>query len=497
MHNFLKLWRTTTVRLTALFILMFVLFSVILLGYVGFQASIEIQRVQARDVTWEIRQLRNLDRQRGPRALAIAVQRLSNQPGRGIYYLGNPAGEMLAGNFRSIPSYVLLDPGRYSFSYSPQQAFEGLADPEEPNSPEAIESSQRGQRTAQAVVRSILLENGFRLVVGRDIVQRRDFTRIIFRTMLLGVVGIILLAAAAGILTARRVLTRIDSINATTKQIMSGNMSERVPITKRDDEFDQLATGLNDMLDRIEKLMQGLKEVTDNVAHDLKTPLTRLRNHAEAALRDGSSNEDHKKALEKTITEGDRLISTFNALLLIARVEAGSHSDALKKVDVSRAVIDICDLYSPVVEDAGGVLVMDIEPDIHLNSNRELLSQALVNLLENAIKYSLGDDNKNSDNPDANKILVSVKSKGQDIKISVCDGGPGIPASEGERVLQRFVRLEKSRTESGSGLGLALVVAVAKLHRGSFKVEDNSSQEASKTSNRPGVCAIISLPKTL
>ncbi|MCF6327083.1 MAG: HAMP domain-containing histidine kinase [Devosiaceae bacterium] len=496
MHNFLKLWRTTTVRLTALFIVMFVLFSLVLLGYVGFQSSIEIQRVQARDVFWEIRQLRNIDRQRGPRALAIAVQRLSNQPGRGIYYLGNPAGEMLAGNFRSIPSYILLEPGQYSFSYSPQRAFEGLRDPVEPNSPEALENSQRGQRDAQAVVRSIVLESGFRLVVGRDIVQRRDFTRIIVRTMMLGVIGIILLAAAAGILTARRVLARIDSINATTRQIMAGNMSERVPITKRDDEFDQLATGLNEMLDRIEMLMQGLKEVTDNVAHDLKTPLTRLRNMAEAALRDGSSNEDHKKVLEKTITESDRLISTFNALLLIARVEAGSHSDALKKVDVSRTVIDICDLYSPVVEDAGGTLVMDIEPDIYLNSNRELLSQALVNLLENAIKYSLGDDNKNSDNLDGNKISVGVKTAGGNVRISVCDGGPGIPASEGERVLQRFVRLEKSRTESGSGLGLALVAAVAKLHRGSFKVEDNPSRGTSKTPENPGVCAIISLPKT-
>ncbi len=475
---------------------MFVLFSLVLLGYVGFQSSIEIQRVQARDVFWEIRQLRNIDRQRGPRALVIAVQRLSSQPGRGIYYLGSPAGEMLAGNFRYIPSYILQEPGQYSFSYSPQRAFEGLLIPEEIDGDEAREIDQRGRKNAQAVVRSVILDSGFRLVVGRDIVQRRDFTRIIVRTMLLGVIGIILLAAVAGVLTARRVLARIDAINATTRQIMSGNMSERVPVTKRDDEFDQLATGLNEMLDRIEKLMQGLKEVTDNVAHDLKTPLTRLRNRAEAALRDGSTDEDHKKALEKTIAESDRLISTFNALLLIARVEAGAHSDALEMVDVSRTVIDICDLYGPVVEDAGGVLEMDITPDIHLNSNRELLSQALVNLLENAIKYSLGDDNKDLDDADRNKILVSVRDEGESVRISVCDFGPGIPAEEGERVLQRFVRLEKSRTESGSGLGLALVAAVAKLHRGTFRVEDNHSPKNSKDPERPGVCAIISLPKT-
>jgi len=481
---------------------MFVLFSVVLLGYVAFQSSIEIQRVQARDVSWEIRQLRNLERQRGPRALAVAVQRLSNQPGRGIYYLGNPAGEMIAGNFRSIPSDILLEPGQYSFSYSPQLAFEGLIQ----NTPQDRENSLRDQRKAQAVVRSILLPSGFRLVVGRDIVQRRDFTRIIVRTMALGVGGIILFSAIAGMLTARRVLARIDTINATSKKIMSGNLSERVPVTKRDDEFDQLANGLNDMLDRIEKLMQGLKEVTDNIAHDLKTPLTRLRNRAEAALREGRTGEDHKQALETTIAESDQLISTFNALLLIARVEAGGHADALSKVDVSKAVLDVCDLYGPVVEDAGGQIEMDIESGIFLQSNRELLSQALVNLLENSIKYALGTSDKtsttgisNSENKSikdgGEKILVSVRQTPEEIRISVCDFGPGIPALERKRVLERFVRLEKSRTETGSGLGLALVSAVAKLHKGNFEILQNSAANQSNQEKGSGVCAIISLPK--
>ncbi len=500
-------------RLTALFILMFVVFSVALLGYVGFQSSIEIQRVQARDVAWEIRQLRNLNRQRGTRALAVAVQRLSNQPGRGIYYLGNPSGQMVAGNFRFIPSYILLEPGQYSFSYSPQRAFEGF-ELSGPDNADASEDGKRAQRKAQAVVRSLILENGFRLVVGRDIVQRRDFTIIIVRTMLLGVIGIILLAALAGVLTARRVLARIETINATSRKIMSGNMSERVPITSRDDEFDELAKGLNEMLDRIESLMQGLKEVSDNIAHDLKTPLTRLRNQAEAALREGSTDEDHRQALEKTISESDRLISTFNALLLIARVEAGAHSDGLGRVDVSRTVLDVCDLYAPAIEDAGGLLQLEVEPGIYLNSSRELLSQALVNLLENAIKYSLGsearqpgsrtahdgereddvsDPCKRSD--ELKRIIVRVEQDAGEVRISVCDFGPGIPAHEGERVLERFVRLEKSRTETGSGLGLALVSAVAKLHKGSLVIRNNPSAAAFKASSGPGLCAIISLPK--
>lgn len=491
MNNILKLWRTTTVRLTAIFILIFIVFSAVLLGYVGFQSSIEIQRSQSRDVAWEIRQFRNLDEHRGVRALAIAVQRLSNQPGSGIYYLGNPAGEMIAGNFFAIPPNVLSAPGQYSFTYSLQDAFDRrLRQPPE-NQREEHEYSRRDDRKSQAIVRSVKLDSGLLLVVGRDIVQRRDFTQIIVRTLAFGLIGIVLFSAIAGVLTARRVLRRIDAINATSAVIMSGNMSERVPVTKRNDEFDQLATGLNEMLDRIEQLMLGLKQVTDNVAHDLKTPLTRLRNRAEAALREGRTDKDHRQALEATIAESDQLISTFNALLLIARIEAGSQPDALSEVDVSQSVEDVCELYGPVIEDAGGQLVLDIEPEIKLNANRELLSQALVNLLENTIKYALNANSANElgEGEDAKQnisqqVLVSLCRQNDQVLITVTDHGPGIPHEERTRVLERFVRLEKSRTESGSGLGLALVAAVAKLHKGSFEIQNA----------HPGVKAVISIP---
>ncbi len=483
MTSLSKLWRTTTVRLTALFILLFVIFSIFLLGFVAFQSSIEIQRMQARDVNWEIRQLQDLDRRRGVRTLALTVQRLSNQPGSGIYYLGTPTGEMIAGNFHAVPPNVLAEPGSYSFSYSPEQALEGREFPERENGGRGGDAYPRAGHKAQAVVRTVVLESGLRLVVGRDIVQRRNFSQIIVRTLTYGVVGIVIFAAIAGGITARRVLRRIDTINATTRKIMlTGNMAERIPVTNKNDEFDQLAIGLNEMLERIEKLMQGLKEVTDNVAHDLKTPLTRMRNRAEAALREGRSDADHQKALEATIAESDQLISTFNALLLIARVEAGSRSDALSRVNVSRTVEDVCELYGPVVEDAGARLEMNITPDIFLRANRELLSQALVNLLENAIKYGVG--NK-GDTERERIIMVGLERKEGRVVISVADRGPGIPEQERSRVLERFVRLEKSRTETGSGLGLALVGAVARLHRGTFEIKDNS----------PGVRAVISLPE--
>jgi signal transduction histidine kinase len=259
---------------------------------------------------------------------------------------------------------------------------------------------------------------------------------------------------------------------------MSGNLSERVPVTGRNDEFDALATNLNLMLDRIEQLMQGMKEVTDNVAHDLKTPLTRLRNKAESALRDGQNEETRKQALETTIEESDKLIKTFNALLMIARAEAGTPSGALSEIDLSAVVADVAELYGPLAEDQGLALETDIDEGIRINGNRELLGQALVNLIENALKYYEPEEGK------AGLIKVSLKRAGPRVQIEVADNGPGIPAEDRGRVIERFVRLEKSRTEPGSGLGLSLVAAVAQLHKGELRLEDNA----------PGVRAVMELP---
>jgi signal transduction histidine kinase len=259
---------------------------------------------------------------------------------------------------------------------------------------------------------------------------------------------------------------------------MSGNLSERVPITRRNDEFDGLATNLNAMLDRIEQLLQGLKEVTDNVAHDLKTPLTRLRNQAEAALRPGASDMTREQALETTIAESDRLIRTFNALLMIARAEAGAPSGAFAEVDVSAVVTDLAELYGPVAEDEGIAVETAIAPSVRLKGNRELIGQAMVNLLENALKYAKPEQGGQG------RITISLREERGRVLIEVADNGPGIAEEDRLRVVERFVRLEKSRSEPGSGLGLSLVDAVARLHGGSFRLADNA----------PGARAIIDLP---
>ncbi|MHB1101368.1 MAG: sensor histidine kinase [Devosia sp.] len=463
MGRIAQLWRTTTVRLTAMFILIFVVFSVLLLGLISYQSTIQIQRQQGDEIDREVSQLQRLDRARGFRAVIFTVDRLARQPGPGIYFLSDPTGQMIVGNVNELPRNVLQEPGTYSFNYERQGPFAEDTGP---------------QRQGNAVVRSVALDSGLLLVVGRDVVERRGFTAIIFQGFLFGVGGILIFSVIAGGITAVRVLRRIDSIASTSRKIMSGNLSERIPVTKRNDEFDGLATSLNQMLDRIEQLLQGLKEVTDNVAHDLKTPLTRLRNKAEAALRDGADPAAQREALETTISESDKLIRTFNALLMIARAEAGAPSGAFADVDVSAVAEDVADLYGPVAEDAGMSLDTAVTEGIHLRANRELIGQALVNLVENALKYFEKGDR------DDGKITIGARRSGDRVLIEVGDNGPGIPKEERKRVVERFVRLEKSRTEPGSGLGLSLVAAVARLHKGELRIEDNG----------PGVRAVIDLP---
>jgi len=464
LSSIVQLWRTTTFRLTALFIVIFVVFSVLLLAAITYQSSIQIQNQQTRDIDREVAQIERLDRERGFRASILRVDQLSRQPGPGIYYIGTDTGLMITGNVSDLPVNVLQEPGTYSFNYDRVRADDDIA--------------EGGKGEGTAVVRSAKLASGMILVVGRDVVERRGFTAIIFQSFLLGVAGILIFSLIAGGLTAVRVLRRIDGIASTSRMIMSGSMSERVPVTKRNDEFDELAQNLNQMLDRIEQLMQGLKEVTDNVAHDLKTPLTRMRNRAEAALRENRGEEQYRAALETVIAESDQLIKTFNALLMIARAEAGAPSGAFAEVDLSAVVADMAELYGPVAEDRGIVLDTAVTSGIRIKANRELIGQAVVNLVENALKYYEPVEGKQG------RITVGIRTAADRVLIEVGDNGPGIPAEERGRVVERFVRLEKSRTEPGSGLGLSLVAAVARLHKGEFRIEDNA----------PGVRAVIDLP---
>jgi len=292
-----------------------------------------------------------------------------------------------------------------------------------------------------------------------------------------------LVGLAAGVLLGRHILKRVDSMTAASRSIMAGNLAERLPRTGTDDELDRLAESLNAMLDRIELLMLGMKEVSDNIAHDLKTPLNRLRNRAEAALADHRGSPAWRAGLEHAIEDADELMKTFNALLLIARLEAGAVEDTMAPVEIGSMVEDLAELYAPAAEEAG----LELEwqgagpAPIHVRANRQLLGQAIANLIENAIKYAAPINGTAMANA---TVSVDLSRRDNTVEIAVADHGPGIAAEDRERAVRRFVRLEASRTKPGTGLGLSLVAAVARLHDGGLRLEDN----------RPGLRVVLSLP---
>jgi signal transduction histidine kinase len=271
-------------------------------------------------------------------------------------------------------------------------------------------------------------------------------------------------------------LERVDAMSASARRIMGGDLDQRLDTTGAGDELDRLAENLNAMLARIGELMTGLSEVSDNIAHDLKTPLTRLRNRAEEAARAKSDPDETRAALSAIIEESDALIRVFDALLTIARAEAGYSGDNMSEVDAGRIAADIAELYEPVAEEQGASLRSELEEGLMVRGNRELLGRMLANLVDNALKYGVG-DNKPS-------VLVTARRNAGSIEIGVADRGPGVPPRDRERVISRFVRLENSRSRPGSGLGLSLAAAVARLHHGSLRLEDNA----------PGLRVIVSLP---
>ena len=333
------------------------------------------------------------------------------------------------------------------------------------------------------------LGGGFRLLIGRDLEERRRLFGIVANAAQWSVLIVVVLGLGGGIFVARRVLRRIDAMTGTTQRIMAGDLSGRLPVGRSGDELDRLAGNLNAMLERIEALMMGLKEVSDNIAHDLKTPLTRLRNRAEEALAQSGSETEYRAALERTIEESDGLIRTFNALLMIARAESGQARGNMDDFDAAEVANGIHELYEPLAEDDGMTLhVRTASTPLH--GNRELISQALANLVENAIKYGkpapvaqpLGADAVTA--ADIREILIEARREGASVLLSVTDHGPGIPEADREHAVERFVRLEASRTQPGSGLGLSLASAVATLHGGELKLADA----------HPGLTATLAFP---
>lgn len=456
-----KVVRTTAFKLSAIYIAVFSIFSVFFVLYISHTANQLLGEQLQETIAAELFGLASEYRSGGLPSIVDEIAQRSHQPGASLYLITDVSGRILAGNVSRVPARLLNSSGSEPITV-PYDRYVG----------------DTGDRVA--MIQVVRLPGGFRMLVGRDVGEREQFRKIIARALTWALALMIGLALLSWFFVSRRVLKRIDSLSATSRGIMVGDLSGRLEVTGTGDEFDRLAESLNAMLDRIEHLLLGLKNVSDNIAHDLKTPLTRLRNRVEAALASPEDCDAYRAALEATIEESDQLIKTFNALLMIARMEAGSQDGAMAEVEIGSVVRDVAELYEPAAEEKGVTLAVEVGEPVTLKANRELLGQALANLVDNALKYATPP----AAGGEAARITISVSRSGNQVALSVADNGPGIPPADRGRVLQRFVRLEESRSLPGSGLGLSLVAAVTNLHHGTVELGDGN----------PGLVVTLRLP---
>jgi signal transduction histidine kinase len=450
---------TTAFRVAATTVAAYLAFAGLVVGVLLWQTN-RVLTSQVLSTLHAEAELLKAEAQSGGRAALVrAVEARSRPGGPGLYYLADQSGTKLAGNLSRLPPEIMGSTAGGVFRYAPD-----------------VQSTS--EHLAVAV--PVEIGDGEQLIVGRDVDEQRRFASEMGTVYFLALGFLTLGGLVAGFAVSRVALKRIETINVAARSIMAGDMTRRIAVTGAGDEFDVLATNLNAMLERIEALMSGLREVSDNIAHDLKTPLSRLRNSAEAALRETGADA-YREGLEHTIEKADELIKTFNSLLLVARLEAGALEGNAERFDVGRAVRDVAELYEPVAEERGMALAVNVEAGPQLTANRQLVVQAVANLIENAIKYSGKPDSAGN----RAAISIDMRDHAEAIEIAVADNGPGIAPEDRERVLKRFVRLEKSRTEPGTGLGLSLVQAVGRLHGGSVRLEDN----------HPGLRVVLTLPK--
>jgi signal transduction histidine kinase len=440
-----RLLETSTFRWALVYLALFGVSALALLGFLYVATAKVLERQTAETIQAEIAGLAEQYRSQGLEGLSRVIERRSAaQPQRAsIYLLVTPSGEPITGNLDRWPAAEPDAAGWIDFIVQ-------------------VPSAERAElRRARAT--DFKLAGGYRLLVGREIEDRLQIQSLIKQAIGWGLALTLMLGLAGGFAMSRGMLGRVDEINQTTRRIMAGDLGQRIALSGTRDEFDQLAANLNAMLDQIERLLQGMRQVTDNVAHDLRTPLNRLRTRIEVALMGDPDRAQSRAVLEQTLVDAETMIGTFNALLDIARAEAGSDRAAFEAVDLAKLSRDLSELYAPLAEDKELAFERVCPADARVLANQHLLAQAIANLLDNAIKYT----------PSGGTVRLSVESAPRGPAITVADSGPGIPADQRERALERFVRLDATRSTSGNGLGLSLVSAVAKLHGARLILGDN------------------------
>ena len=432
--------------------------------YLHLSTSRDLKNRVDEDTIKESKMLISVYQRGGVNRLARSIAQLSQIPNANLYALRNNKNDIIAGNFNdkeSLWNLKRLDDGWVSFSSIRNQESINQSLPPK-------EKFFRGKE--------FILQGSYNLIIGRDVsnevyLWKRFLTNIISATFFVLILGLF-----GGYVLSRNILNRISAINRTSIEIMDGDLSQRLPVGLIDDELNQLSANLNLMLDRLNKLMIGMKDVSDNIAHDLRTPLNKIRTNLEVTLMSNPTSENYKNSIQEVIQDIDIVINTFNSLLAISRVESGSLSLDKEKIDINKMLENVIDLWEPLAEEREIILINQCDQDVQLEGNRNLLSQAISNLIDNAIKYG----------PNGNKINVGAKLEKDNVILWISDNGPGIPDSDKERVLERFTRLDISRNTQGTGLGLSLVNSSIKFHKGSISLLD---------SNPNGSIVKLELPK--
>jgi signal transduction histidine kinase len=440
---------TTTFRLALSYLGIFTVSAVALLVLVSWSTTMFIEWQVQETVEAEATGLSEVYHDRDLAGLAEIITQRARQDidGRASYLVMGLDGRPLAGNLRAWPSEVSDMLGWVRFRMLPVGGI--------------------GPGT-EVLAHAYELADGYRLLVGRSLADAKRVKSAINRALGWGLALTILLGVVGGYFTSRHMLQRVEEMSRTARRIFGGDMSQRMMLSGTNDEFDSLAESFNEMMDELERLLEGIRTVSDNIAHDLRTPLNRLRSRIDLVLLGPADCDGYRRTLEETLAEADNLLATFNAILTISHAESAARLEHFQPVDLATLAADAVELYEPLAEEKGIKLVCGAEPGLMVKGDRHLLFQAVANLVDNAVKYTPGDGD----------VMVSVVvGEAGTVDLLVDDSGPGIPEDSHERVLDRFVRLDSTRSTPGNGLGLSLVKAVARLH----------SAKLSLGSNQPGL----------
>lgn len=434
------LFRTSAFQLTLIYMVLFSASVLALFAFIYWSTVGYLERQTSATIEAEITGLaEQYERRRLQGLVEVVAERVRRDPeGRSVYLFADSNLRPLAGNLRDWPDTAPAAGGWVDFA---RTAANGESMP----------------------VRARVLRVGpeLRLLVGRDIRELTQIRNVFQRALVLGASGTLALSLLGGLLMSLSARRRVARINRTTRHIIAGDLSQRVPTSGSWDEHEELASNVNSMLDQIESLLAGIRHVGDSIAHDLRGPLTRLRNRLD---RLSHAATPEPQAIAECVELADGLLNTFNALLRIARVESGAYRSAFAPVDIAQVVRDVCELYQAAAEERGIRLSCASASTRAIFGDRELIAQALTNLLDNALKFT----------PDHGRIDVTLVDTEQGIELCVADTGPGIPSADRERVLERFVRMDQARSLPGNGLGLALVKAIAEQHDGKVALSDNA-----------------------